>query len=215
MNSAKPPRLAAWILQEFGPDLNREVLAGDLNEAMAQGRSSAWYWRQVLAAIRWRGFIRPLLGSALMGWLLTSSMVKHEPILGRPIDMVVITATYFVSLFAPGMMRGRLRALVVLFVAASFGLLWRYHPDLADHYWIFFWVVASNFAFYWKGFAPPPYHLTWRELVYGDPGAEKQRLLEKLHLAMMQETDPEKRQAYAESIAALRSNDSPAAKATQ
>jgi len=42
MNSTKPPRLAAWILQHFGPELNQEALAGDLNEAMAQGRSSGW-----------------------------------------------------------------------------------------------------------------------------------------------------------------------------
>jgi len=52
MNSAKPSRLAARILQEFGPELNQEALAGDLNEAFQQGRSKRWYWRQVLAAIR-------------------------------------------------------------------------------------------------------------------------------------------------------------------
>jgi hypothetical protein len=34
-----------------------------------------------------------------------------------------------------------------------------------------------------------------------------ERLVGKLHLAMMQETDPELRKAYAESIAALRRNE--------
>ena len=72
MSSAKPPRLAAWILQHFGPELNQEALAGDLNEAFQQGRSKGWYWRQVLAAIRWRRLLYPLLGSALIGWWLTS-----------------------------------------------------------------------------------------------------------------------------------------------
>ena len=28
MNSAKPPRLAAWLLQHFGPQVNGEALAG-------------------------------------------------------------------------------------------------------------------------------------------------------------------------------------------
>jgi hypothetical protein len=38
MNSETPPRLAAWILQEFGPERNQEALAGDLTEAFQQGR---------------------------------------------------------------------------------------------------------------------------------------------------------------------------------
>lgn len=205
MNSAKPPRLAAWILQEFGPELNQEALAGDLNEAFQQGRSKGWYWRQVLAAVRWSRVIRPLLGSALMGWLLTSPIWKPVPTFAsQSVDMAVITAVYFASLIVPGMMRGRLRALVVLLIAAIFGLLWRYSPDVADHYWIFFWVVASNFVFYRERPARGPYRLTIRELVFGDPSAERQRLLEKLHLDMLQETDPEVRRAYAESIAALK-----------
>src|SRR6478672_8571707 len=145
MNSAKPPRLAAWILQHFGPELNQEALAGDLNEAFQQSRSRQWYWRQVVAAVRWRRSIRPLLGSALMGWLLTSPIWKPVPTFAsQSIDMAVITAVYFASVFVPGMMRGRLRALVALLVAAIFGLLCRYNPDVADHYWLFFWLVAIN-----------------------------------------------------------------------
>ena len=218
MNSAKPPRLAAWILEHFGPKLNQEVLAGDLNEAMAQGRSSAWYWRQVLAAVRWGALLYVLLCSALVGWLLTSPIWKPGPTFAsQSIDMAVITAIYCASFFIPGMMQGRLRALVVLLIAAIFGLLWRYRPELADHYWMFFWMVASNFVFYRdrSASAAAPYHLSLRELVYGDPDAERQRLMEKLHLAMLQETDPVVRQAYAESIAALKRNASPAVKATQ
>ena len=138
MNSAKPPRLAAWILEHFGPELHQEALAGDLNEALAQGRSSAWYWRQVLAAARWRRLLYPLLISALMGCLLTS----------RPIDIPVFTAVYFASLLIPGMMRGRSRILLALLIVAIFGLLWHYQHDLADHYWILFWTGAFNFAFY-------------------------------------------------------------------
>jgi aspartate aminotransferase-like enzyme len=53
-----------------------------------------------------------------------------------------------------------------------------------------------------------------RELMLGDPNAERQRMLEKLHMDMLQETDPEVRRAYSESIAALQRHESTDAKAT-
>ena len=50
-NSPQPPRLATWLLEQFSPVLKNAPLAGDLMEAFKQGRSSGWYWRQVLWAI--------------------------------------------------------------------------------------------------------------------------------------------------------------------
>ena len=73
--------------------------------------------------------------------------------------MAVITAAYFASFIVPGMMRGRLRALLVLLIAAIFGLLYRYNPDVADHYSIFFWLIACNFVAYRKGSAPAAYRI--------------------------------------------------------
>jgi hypothetical protein len=215
MNSAKPPRLAAWILQHFGPELNQEALTGDLNEALQQGRSKAWYWRQVLAAIRWRRLIRPLLVSALLGWWLTSSIWEPAPTFAsQSIDMAVITAVYVASLLTPGMMTRRLRVLLALMFAAAFGLLYSYDRDMANRYSMFFWLVTINFVFYRERPTRGRYRVTIRELVYGDPNAERQRLLEKLHLTMLQETDPEVRRAYAESIAALQKHQSTDVKAT-
>ena len=51
MSSSKPPALATWLLEHLAMGGNREALAGDLLEQFSQHRSSAWYWRQVLAAV--------------------------------------------------------------------------------------------------------------------------------------------------------------------
>ena len=46
-----PPRLAVWLLRNFGSSPNNEALLGDLNERLRQGRSRIWYWRQVGTAL--------------------------------------------------------------------------------------------------------------------------------------------------------------------
>ena len=51
------PRAAAWILERLGIDSS---LAGDLLEECSRGRSTFWYWKQVLVAI-WTG-----VGSAIL-----------------------------------------------------------------------------------------------------------------------------------------------------
>ena len=50
MNRTEPPRPATWMLEHLTPADRDEALAGDLLESFRAGRSSAWYWRQVLAA---------------------------------------------------------------------------------------------------------------------------------------------------------------------
>lgn len=49
----RPPRLASFLLQRLAP--GNEALQGDLEEEFSCGRSSAWYWRQVTAAIALQG----------------------------------------------------------------------------------------------------------------------------------------------------------------
>jgi hypothetical protein len=48
-----PPRLASLLLARLAPD--NEALHGDLEEEFARGRTSAWYWRQVMGAIALQG----------------------------------------------------------------------------------------------------------------------------------------------------------------
>jgi hypothetical protein len=204
-----------WLLEEFGPDANQEALMGDLNEAMAQGRSNAWYWRQVVAAVRWRTLLYQLLFLVAGSWWMTSPMWGNSPLVSRPLDMAIFVAVMFAAVHLPRLIRGRLRALLAVLLVAFFCLLHRDRYDIYNHYstlgiFCFFSLVLTGNAS-----TPPTYHLILRELVYGDPEAERQRLLAKVHLAMMQETDPELRRAYAESIAALRSKESTTTKATE
>jgi hypothetical protein len=49
----RPPRLASFLLQRLAP--GNEALQGDLEEEFSSGRSSAWYWQQVMAAIALQG----------------------------------------------------------------------------------------------------------------------------------------------------------------
>jgi hypothetical protein len=51
MKSSEPPALATWLLEHIRFSNTDEALAGDLLEEFTQGRSGAWYWRQVLLAI--------------------------------------------------------------------------------------------------------------------------------------------------------------------
>jgi hypothetical protein len=51
VRTSQPPGAATWLLKHLTPDEKNELLLGDLLEDFVQGRSAAWYWRQVVAAI--------------------------------------------------------------------------------------------------------------------------------------------------------------------
>jgi hypothetical protein len=51
MRASEPPPLATWLLNHLRHGDEDEALLGDLLEDFRRGRSAAWYWRQVLAAI--------------------------------------------------------------------------------------------------------------------------------------------------------------------
>jgi hypothetical protein len=95
MKPTAPPRIATWLLEHSTPGPRNEALAGDLLEEFRQGRSAAWYWRQVLAAIAIACFRETLdrrtmllfavLWSILApGWDLLIENVEHNPALFGP-----------------------------------------------------------------------------------------------------------------------------------
>ncbi len=51
MNHREPPALATWMLDHLRSSESNEALSGDLLEAFRTGRSTGWYWYQVIAAI--------------------------------------------------------------------------------------------------------------------------------------------------------------------
>lgn len=50
MKRENPPAAARWILEHLVPGKKNDALAGDLLEEFGSGRSTLWYWRQVLSA---------------------------------------------------------------------------------------------------------------------------------------------------------------------
>ena len=51
MKTNQPPTVAKWLLRHLGSSTNNETILGDLDERYRQGRSVAWYWKQVLTAV--------------------------------------------------------------------------------------------------------------------------------------------------------------------
>jgi hypothetical protein len=87
MRRADPPAVATWLVEHVARRYRRESLAGDLLEEYRAGRSSAWYWRQVLCSLiaaaghvlRTRAATAPAVRGVL-GLALVCAFVREHPL---------------------------------------------------------------------------------------------------------------------------------------
>ena len=132
MRNAKPPAVAAWLLNRFGSSEMNDALAGDLAEHYRCGRSRWWYWREVVVGLSvgvlsdaWRHkLIVPL--ALLLGWLVTANVGPR--LMKLMIAGPQHVASIAVAEFAMGCLTGLLLALLyrprhiapILFFAMSY-----------------------------------------------------------------------------------------------
>jgi hypothetical protein len=82
MSTSRLPVIANWLLRRFGRGPHRDSQIGDLDEQFARGRSSWWYWRQVLATILAgiasdsRQHPRVAIRSIALTWLIVIACVE-------------------------------------------------------------------------------------------------------------------------------------------
>jgi hypothetical protein len=103
-----PPRLATWVLDRLGMRYRSESLAGDLFEEYQQGRSPAWYWKQVIAAVfaarthsikvnlrllllKMSGYILAELGIVLLCSQIAESGARSGQDLFSPANIAIMT----------------------------------------------------------------------------------------------------------------------------
>jgi len=75
MSERVPPKIAAWLLRKWGSRYHAESLAGDLLEQYREGRSRAWYWGQVAAAVaiaQAHAVLAGLITAAGIGYLIST-----------------------------------------------------------------------------------------------------------------------------------------------
>ncbi|HEV2988916.1 MAG TPA: hypothetical protein VG759_10770 [Candidatus Angelobacter sp.] len=120
--------MATYLLEHFCVAANKEALAGDLIEQYQEGRSANWYWRQVMTAIGWRRHAFLLLQFAACSWMITGLIYGppyiYKPIniplpMNRPLELVLMTALFWLTLHAACFISDAWRIGVILIVMAA------------------------------------------------------------------------------------------------
>ena len=131
-NPLDPPKLATWLLEQFSPVSKNAPLAGDLTEEFKQGRSSAWYWRQVFWAILigslnlFRKSWGRLAYAIVCSGLISAAWLSLFPFTGRFTAHVVGVISYRRIWYGPVQVTGSNSALPAVYAlyAKSYGMQW-------------------------------------------------------------------------------------------
>lgn len=93
MRSVQPPKMATWLLKQFGCSPNNDAVIGDLAEHYHQGQTSVWYWKQIFIAIV-RSLFREIDGhkwlifrAVAVGWMMVAlfDIARNVQVVGHPI----------------------------------------------------------------------------------------------------------------------------------
>src|SRR6266576_1784526 len=131
-NPLGPPKLATWLLEQFSDVFKNAPLAGDLTEEFKQGRSSAWYWRQVFWAILigllnlFRKSWGRLAYAIVCSGVIYAAWLSLFPFTGRFTAHVVGVVSYRRIWYGPVHVTGSNSALPVVYAlyAKSYGMQW-------------------------------------------------------------------------------------------
>lgn len=153
MRSTEPPLLAAWLIEHTGRD--RSSLAGDLLEEYRRGRSTAWYWKQVLATLARDVSTEALIVVGLIALYRVAALLTIPGADTRTLAMLVQSSSPSTFARYDSLTGGNLSTVTVLalglvpFVTASIIV------QLAALLW---WVVTARRERFW---ALPIVKATW------------------------------------------------------
>lgn len=120
MSERVPPKIATWLLRKWGSHYHAESLAGDLLEQYGEGRSRAWYWRQVAAAVSVAQAQAVRRSASAAGRLLARLIAETAAVL---CIVVVVDRTRGAHSFAGTMNMTFVALLAGLITAAGIGYL--------------------------------------------------------------------------------------------
>jgi len=124
MKTNQPPTVAKWLLRHLGSSTNNETILGDLDERYRQGRSVAWYWKQVLTAVivgicNSRDDVEAFIAGWLAFWTLFNALF---PLLGR--CPVLVSIVGFISGLTVAYMSNGRRWMALLLFSSTVAFYW-------------------------------------------------------------------------------------------
>jgi len=135
MKPHEPPRLATWLLEQFGGYSHNDAIIGDLIERYRNGGTAAWYWRQAIKAIACGERSGKLAGVAVglttAGSSMLSNAMFNSP--GRMdhfnlFSLVAMVVTIFSVVFYGPQRRGLAWVSAVTFSMSMYAFSWWWFP---------------------------------------------------------------------------------------